>query len=150
LALQSAGPRARLGAVDLDAARAFLRENHHAVLATFRSDGRPQLSPVTVGVDAQGYVTISSRETAYKVRNLRRDPRAGVCVISEGFFGPWVQVEGTAEIVSLPEALEPLVDYYRAVSGEHPDWDDYRRAMVSQQRVLVRIAITRAGPDRQG
>jgi PPOX class probable F420-dependent enzyme len=136
--------------VDVDEALQFLRENHRAVLATFRSDGRPQLSPVTVGVDDGGRAVISSRETAYKVRNLRRDPRASLCVMSDAFVGPWAQVDGIATIVSLPEAMEPLVDYYRSISGEHPDWDDYRRAMEQQRRVIVRIDIQRAGPDRQG
>ncbi len=137
--------------MDVDEARQFLREHHRAVLATFRADGRPQLSPITVGVDGEGRAVISSRETAYKVRNLRRDPRASVCVIGDAFYGqPWAQIDGTATIVSLPEAMEPLVDYYRAVSGEHPDWDDYRQAMVRDRRVLVRIAIDRAGPDRYG
>jgi PPOX class probable F420-dependent enzyme len=136
--------------VDVDEAREFLREHHRAVLASFRSDGRPQLSPVTVGVDEEGWAVISSRETAYKVRNLRRDPRASLCVINDGFFGPWAQVEGTATVVSLPEAMEPLVDYYRRISGEHPDWDDYRRAMEQQQRVIIRVDIERAGPNRMG
>jgi PPOX class probable F420-dependent enzyme len=136
--------------VDIDEARQFLRENHRAVLATLRSDGRPQLSPVTVTVDEGGRAVISSRETAYKVRNLRRDPRASLCVMTDKFFPPWVQVDGTATIVSLPDAMEPLVDYYRSVSGEHPDWDDYRRAMEEQRRVVIRVDIERAGPDRQG
>ncbi|HEX2041828.1 MAG TPA: PPOX class F420-dependent oxidoreductase [Acidimicrobiales bacterium] len=134
--------------MDVDEARRFLRDHHRAVLATFRSDGRPQLSPVTVGVDDGGRAVISSREAAYKVRNLRRDPRASLCVINDSFFGPWAQVDGIATIVSLPEAMEPLVDYYRSISGEHPDWDDYRRAMEQQRRVIVRIDIQRAGPDR--
>jgi PPOX class probable F420-dependent enzyme len=93
---------------------------------------------------------VSTRETAIKAQHLRRDPRVTLCVLSDGFFGEWVQVEGTAEIVHLPEALEPLVDYYRSVSGEHPDWDDYRAAMVRDQRVLVRVELHRAGPDRHG
>jgi PPOX class probable F420-dependent enzyme len=136
--------------METDDALAFLRDNHRAVLATLRADGRPQLSPVTVAVDDGGYVAISSRETAFKVRNLRRDPRASLCVLNDGFFGRWIYVEGMATIVSLPEAMEPLVAYYRAVSGEHPDWDDYRQAMVRDRRVLVRIAIDRAGPDQYG
>ncbi len=136
--------------MELDAARQFVREHHHAVLATTRSDGRPQLSPVTVGVDAEGRVVISSRETAYKVRNLRRNPTACLCVLSDEFFGQWIQVEGTAEIVSLPEAMELLVDYYRRIAGEHPDWDEYRQAMEDQRRVMIRIQIERAGPDREG
>ena len=129
--------------MDVDEGREFLREHHRAVLATFRADGRPQLSPVTVGVDEEGWAVISSRETAYKVRNLRRDPRASLCVINDGFFGPWAQVEGTATVVSLPEAMEPLVGYYRRISGEHPDWDDYRRAMVRDQRLVLRLDVER-------
>jgi PPOX class probable F420-dependent enzyme len=136
--------------MDTDDARAFLRDHHRAVLATLRPDGRPQLSPVTLAVDDGGYVAISSRETAFKVRNLRRDPRACLCVLDDGFFGRWIYVEGMATIVSLPQAMEPLVAYYRAVSGEHPDWDDYRQAMVRDRRVIVRIPIDRAGPDRYG
>lgn len=135
--------------MDLDEARSFLREHHRGILATLRRDGRPQMSAISIGVDAEGRAVISSRETAYKVRNLRRDPRASVCVTSDDFW-KWVQVDGTASILSLPDAMEPLVDYYRTISGEHPDWDDYRRAMQQQQRVLVRIDIERAGPDRQG
>jgi PPOX class probable F420-dependent enzyme len=133
-----------------DEARAFIQTNHHAVLATNRRDGRPQLSPVACAVDDAGAVVISSRETAIKVTNLRRDPRASLCVLSDGFFGAWIQVDGLTEVLSLPEAMEGLVDYYRRVSGEHPDWDEYRSAMERERRVLVRIAIERAGPDRSG
>jgi PPOX class probable F420-dependent enzyme len=136
--------------VELDQARAFLGENHRAVLATSRADGRPQLSPVLVAVDGEGRAIISTRETAYKVKNLRRDPKASLCVLNDNFYGDWIRVDGTAEIVSLPEALELLVDYYRRVSGEHPDWDEYRSAMQQQRRVLIRIQPERAGPDRQG
>jgi PPOX class probable F420-dependent enzyme len=136
--------------MDIDDARQFLRDNHRAVLATLRRDGRPQLSPVTIGVDDEGFAVVSSRETAYKVKNLRREPWASACVLNDGFFGAFVQIEGTATILSLPEAMEPLVDYYRRLAGEHPDWDDYRRAMERDQRVLIRIAIERAGPDLQG
>lgn len=136
--------------MDTEKARKFIRENHCAVLATYRRDGRLQMSPVTVGLDADGRVIISSREAAYKVRNLRRDPRAVVCVFVDEFTGPWVQVEGTADVVALPEAMELLVDYYRQLAGEHPDWEAYRRAMAQDQRVLIRITIERAGPDRKG
>ena len=136
--------------MNLDEARQFLRENHRAVLATFRVDGRPQLSPVAVGVDAEGRAVVSSRETAFKVKNLRRDPRASLCVVADNWYGGWVQVDGTASVVSLPEAMELLVDYYRSVAGEHPDWDDYRAAMERERRVMVRIELERAGPDHQG
>jgi PPOX class probable F420-dependent enzyme len=137
--------------MDLDEARAILRTQHHAVLATWRRDGTPQLSPVTVGVDQEGYPEISSRVTAYKVRNLRRDPRAYLCVFPDTFYGgQWVQLDGTVHILDLPDAMEPLVEYYRRISGEHPDWADYRAAMVRDQRVLLRMTITRAGPDVEG
>jgi PPOX class probable F420-dependent enzyme len=135
--------------MDLDEARAFLREHHRGVLATVRKGGRPQLSPVSVGVDNQGRAVVSTRENAYKVRNARRDPRVSVCVTSED-YRKWIQIDGTATIVSLPDAMEPLVEYYRNVAGEHPDWDDYRRAMEEQRRVLLRMDIERAGPDRHG
>jgi PPOX class probable F420-dependent enzyme len=136
--------------MDIATAQQFLRENECAVLSTWRRDGRIQMSPVTVGLDAAGRAIVSSRETAYKVRNLRRDPRVSLCVFVEAFSGPWVQVDGTAEILSLPEAMEPLIDYYRRLAGEHPDWEDYRRAMQRDQRVLIRMTIERAGPQRQG
>jgi PPOX class probable F420-dependent enzyme len=119
-------------------------------MCTLRRDGTPQMSPVTVNVDDEGRVIVSSRQTAYKVRNLRRDPRAWVCVFPDTFYGNWVQVSGTATVVDLPEAMEPLVDYYRRTAGEHPDWDDYRAAMERERRVLIRIEVTQAGPDRQG
>lgn len=125
-------------------ARDFLRVNHRAVLSTLRRDGRPQLSPVAAAVDDDGRVIVSTPETTAKARNLRRDPRVSLCAFSDGFYGPWVQVEGTADLVERPEAVELLVDYYRRLSGEHPDWDDYRRAMVEDRRVLVRFAIERA------
>jgi PPOX class probable F420-dependent enzyme len=136
--------------VQLDRAREFLRANHRAVLATTRADGRPQLSPVTCAVDPAGRVIISTRETAVKTRNLRRNPLASLCVFTDAFFGGWVQVEGQAEVVSLPEAMELLVEYYRLVSGEHPDWDDYRAAMQRDRRCVIRIGIDRAGPDISG
>ena len=136
--------------MNLDEARQFLRENHRAVLATFRADGLPQLSPVAVGVDAEGRAVVSSRETAFKVKNLRRDPRASVCVVSDNWYGGWLQADGTASIVSLPEAMDLLIDYYRGLAGEHPDWDDYRAAMERERRVMVRIELERAGPDHQG
>jgi PPOX class probable F420-dependent enzyme len=136
--------------MDVGAAQEFLRTNHQAVLVTFRRDGRPQTSPVSASVDDEGRVVISTRETALKVKNLERRPDASLCCFSDGFFGPWVQVDGQVEVVRLPEAMEPLVDYYRSVRGEHPDWGDYRAAMVRDRRVLLRLTITSAGPDQAG
>jgi PPOX class probable F420-dependent enzyme len=136
--------------MDIELARDFVRRHHRAVLTTYHLDGRAQLSPVAVGVDEAGHVIISTRETAVKTRNLARDPRVVLCVLTEAFFGEWILIEGRADIVHLPEAMQPLVDYYRGVSGEHPDWNDYRAAMVRDQRVLVRVTVTRAGPDRSG
>jgi PPOX class probable F420-dependent enzyme len=136
--------------MDVTAAQEFLRANHHAVVATFRRDGRPALSPVTVGIDPEGRVEVSTRQTAMKVKHLRRDPRVAITAFTDRFYGDFVQVEGTAEIVDLPEAMELLVGYYRRISGEHPDWDDYRAAMVRDQRVIVRFEIERAGPNVSG
>ncbi len=120
------------------------------MLATRRRDGGPQLSPVTVGVDEAGLVIISSRLTAYKVRNIEREPAVDLCVLNDGFFGAWAQISGHAEIVTLPAAMDGLIAYYRGVSGEHPDWDDYRAAMVRDQRCLIRVTIDTAGPTRSG
>ena len=136
--------------MDVDAARDFLRSNHRGVLATRRADGRPQLSPVAATVDDDGRVVISTREGAMKTHNLRRDPRASLCVFTDAFYGAWAQIDGTAAVLSLPEAMEPLVDYYRRIAGEHPDWDDYRAGMQRERRVLVRITIESAGPTRAG
>jgi PPOX class probable F420-dependent enzyme len=135
--------------MDLEDARAFMRQNHRAVLATRRRDGIQQ-SPVLVAVDDEGRAIISSRETAIKVKNLRRDPWAQVCVFTDRFFGPWTYAEGRAEIVSLPEAMDPLIDYYKRFPGENPDWDDYRERMRREERVLIRVTLDRAGPNRQG
>lgn len=136
--------------MDLDEARDFIRDNPRCVLATRRRDGSLQMSPVIAATDDEGRLMISSRETAYKVKNLRREPRASLCFLKNEFFGGFVQVDGTAEILSLPEAMDLLVDYYRRLSGEHPDWDDYRAAMEREKRLIVRITIDRAGPDRSG
>src|SRR5215207_1014550 len=136
--------------MDVDRARDFIRENHRAVMMTRRAKGDPQLSPVMCGVDPGGKVALSTREPSMKVKNLRRDPRVSLCVLNDGFFGEWIQVDGIAEIVSLPDAMEVLVEYYRSLAGEHPDWDDYRASMEREKRVLVRIDLERAGPDRSG
>jgi len=136
--------------VDIARAVSFLSSHPRAVLATTRSDGRPQLSPVVVAVDDDGPVLVSTRETAIKAKNLARDPRAELCVISDGFFGEWIQAEGNAQLIHLPDALPILEDYYRRISGEHPDWADYRAAMQRDKRLIVRITIDRAGPDVSG
>jgi PPOX class probable F420-dependent enzyme len=136
--------------MDLDRALDFVAEQRNAVMQTYRRDGSPQLSPITCALDATRTIVVSTRETAIKTKNLRRDPRVALCVVSRGFYGPWVQIDGEAEIVSLPDAMEPLVEYYRTLRGEHPDWDDYRSAMARERRVIVRITPHRAGPDRSG
>jgi|SRR5580704_15970549 PPOX class probable F420-dependent enzyme len=128
----------------------FIRANGRGVLATYRRDGQAQLSPVVAAVDAESRVVISTREGAMKTRNLGRNPRAAFCALNERFYGEWHTVEGNVEIVHLPEAMEPLVDYYRRLSGEHPDWQDYRQAMERERRVLVRITVDRSGPTAQG
>lgn len=136
--------------MDIDAARQFLRTNHRAVMATTRADGSTQMSPITVGIDPLGRAVVSSRETAYKVRHLAALPYAAICAFTDQFFGDWLQVEGPVEVLRLPDAMEPLVEYYRDISGEHPDWDDYRAVMERDRRVLLRMTIERAGPTVSG
>jgi PPOX class probable F420-dependent enzyme len=130
--------------------RAFVRAHHRGVLATIRKDSRPQLSPVLIGVDDDGSLIISTRETAMKTANIRRHPWAAICVFEDTFYGEWVEAEGSATVESLPEVMDALVRYYRLVAGEHPDWDDYRQAMERDRRVLLRITIERFGPRRSG
>jgi PPOX class probable F420-dependent enzyme len=128
----------------------FIRPRHRMILITRRQDGSPQSSPVTAGVDAAGRVVISTYPERAKVANLRRDPRCSVLVLSEDFGDAWVQADGTAEVLDLPDSVEPLVDYFRAISGEHPDWAEYRQAMVEQGKSLIRISLTRWGPIATG
>ena len=128
----------------------FMRPRHRAVIVTTRRDGRPQLSPVTCGVDDQGRVLVSTYPERAKTHNLRRDPRVSLCVLSDEWDGAYVQVDGEAEVLDMPEALEPLVDYFRVISGEHPDWDEYRDAMRKQGKSLVRVTVQRWGPIATG
>ncbi|HWG72517.1 MAG TPA: PPOX class F420-dependent oxidoreductase [Acidimicrobiales bacterium] len=136
--------------MELDAARAFLREHHHSVLVTTRAGGGVQTSPVVHTVGDDGRIRVSTREGAYKVRNLRRDPTASLCAFTDNFFGPWIQVDGRATIISLPEAMDLLVASYRMIAGEHEDWDEYRSAMQRDRRCIIAIDADRAGPDRSG
>ncbi|MGW5386669.1 PPOX class F420-dependent oxidoreductase [Nocardia sp. NPDC003963] len=129
---------------------AFLGSRHHGVLVTTRADGRPQMSPVTCGLDPQGRIVVSTYPDRAKARNIRREPQVSICVLSDEFDDAYVQVDGRAEILDMPEALDGLVDYYRGIAGEHPDWDDYRAAMARQNKSLVRIAIERWGPIATG
>lgn len=135
--------------VDRTALEAFIADRHQHVLVTYRGDGRPQLSPVTGGL-VDGRIVVATYPERAKVANLRRDPRTTVLVLSDDWNGPWVQIDGTAEVIALPEAVEPLVAYYRAIAGEHPDWDEYREAMRTQGKCLVRVAIDRWGPIATG
>ncbi|MGY2066581.1 PPOX class F420-dependent oxidoreductase [Blastococcus sp. SYSU DS0619] len=136
--------------VDRDALLEFLRPRHRAVLVTRRRDGAVQLSPVTCGVDAEGRVVVATYPQRAKVTNARRDAGVSLCVLSDEWDGPWVQLDGEAEVLDLPDALEPLVDYYRAISGEHPDWDEYRAAMARQGKSLLRVTVTAWGPVATG
>jgi len=129
---------------------AFARPRHHGIVTTVRKDGRPQMSPVAMGVDPEGRVVVASYPDRAKVYNLRRDPRCSVLVLSDDFGGSWLQVDGRGEILDLPEAVEPLVEYFRSISGEHSDWHEYRQAMVDQGKVLIRIEIDRWGPISRG
>ena len=137
-------------AVDRDGLTEFLRPRHHMILLTWRRDGGVQGSPVTAGVDDEGRIVVATYPERAKSTNVVRRPRASVIVLSEEFNGPWVQVDGDAELITLPDAVEPLVDYFRAISGEHPDWAEYRQAMVDQGKALIRITPTRWGPVATG
>ena len=128
----------------------FVRPRHHLVLITFRADGSPQASPVSGGVDPEGRIVISSYPERAKSANVRRSGRASVVVLSDDFGGAWVQVDGPAELLELPDALEPLVDYFRCISGEHPNWDEYRQAMVDQGKCLIRITPEHWSPVATG
>lgn len=128
----------------------FVRGRHRAVVITARADGRPQASPVTCGLDDEGRIVISTYPERAKTRNARRDDAVTVLVLSDEFNGPFVQIDGRAEVLDVPEAVEALVDYYRCISGEHPDWDEYRAAMLEQGKSLLRITPTRWGPIATG
>ena len=136
--------------VDLDGLLEFVRPRHRAVLLTARADGTPQASPVSCGVDPGGRLVISTYPQRAKTVNVRRSGTASVVVLSDEFDGPWVQVDGDADVLDVPEAVEPLVEYYRSISGEHPDWDEYRAAMRQQNKSLIRITPRRWGPVATG
>ncbi len=136
--------------VDRTGMEEFIRPRHNAVLSTQKADGTPQMSPVTMGVDPGGTILVASYPERAKVHNLRARPRAQLCVLSDSFSGEWVQVSGTGTIVDLPEALDGLVTYFRSVSGEHSDWDEYRRAMITQGKVLIRVVPDTWGPISRG
>jgi PPOX class probable F420-dependent enzyme len=136
--------------VGLDELLDFIRPRHQAVLLTWRADGSPQTSPITCGVDEGGRIVVSTYPDRAKAVNARRDSRATVLVLSDDFGGPWVQVDGDAEVLDLPESVEPLVEYFRSISGEHPDWDEYREAMRRQGKSLIRVTPRRWGPVATG
>jgi PPOX class probable F420-dependent enzyme len=136
--------------VDLDGLLEFIRPRHHMLLITTRQDGTPQASPVSGGVDDEGRIVISSYPERAKSTNVERNPQTSVMVMSDDWNDAWVQVDGTGEVIQLPDAVEPLVDYYRAISGEHPDWDEYREAMRTQGKCLIRITPTRWSPIATG
>ena len=136
--------------VDLAGLLDFVRPRHHLLLVTTRADGRPQVSPVSGGVDDAERIVVSTYPDRAKARNAERDPRVSVCVLSDEWDGPWVQVDGTAEVLHMPQAEDALVDYYRCIAGEHPDWDEYRAAMRLQGKSLIRVTPERWGPLAAG
>jgi PPOX class probable F420-dependent enzyme len=136
--------------VDLDGLLEFVRPRHRAILLTRRSDGSPQGSPLSCGVDPAGRLVMSTYPERAKTVNARRDPAVSVLVLSEEWNGPWVQVDGAAEVIDAPDSVEPLVEYFRSISGEHPDWDEYRAAMVKQGKSIIRVTPRRWGPVATG
>lgn len=145
-----ARPIATASPVELVDLLEFARIRHRMVLVTVRRDGRPQMSPVSGGVDSEGRIVVSTYPARAKTRNARNDSRVSVLVLSDDWNGPWVQVDGEAEVLNMPEALDGLVDYFRSISGEHPDWGEYREAMRIQDKSLIRITPTRWGPIATG
>lgn len=141
---------ARADRVEREELLEFVRPRHHFLLITRRSDGSPQASPVSGGVDDEGRLVISTYPERAKTRNARRDSTVSVVVVSDDWDGPWVQIDGTAEVLDVPEALDAFVDYYRCISGEHPDWAEYRQAMLDQGKSLIRVTPTRWGPVATG
>ncbi|OON79180.1 PPOX class F420-dependent oxidoreductase [Streptomyces tsukubensis] len=137
-------------AVSLDGLLDFVRPRHRAILLTTRSDGSPQGSPLTCGVDDAGRIVVSTYPERAKTRNARRDPKASLIVLSDEWNGPWVQVDGSAEVIDPPDSVEPLVEYYRNIAGEHPDWDEYRAAMREQGKSIIRVTPERWGPVATG
>ncbi|MET8668868.1 PPOX class F420-dependent oxidoreductase [Streptomyces tendae] len=136
--------------VSLEELLDFVRPRHRAILLTRRSDGSPQGSPLTCGVDDAGRIVVSTYPERAKTRNARRDPRVSLIVLSDEWNGPWVQIDGTAEVLDAPDSVEPLVEYFRNISGEHPDWDEYRQAMVKQGKSIIRVAPEKWGPVATG
>ncbi|MGW2462978.1 PPOX class F420-dependent oxidoreductase [Streptomyces argyrophyllae] len=136
--------------VSLDELLDFVRPRHHALLITRRADGSPQASPLTCGVDDSGRIVVSTYPERAKTRNAKRDPRVTLVVLSDDWNGPWVQIDGTAEVIDTPDSVEPLVEYYRNIAGEHPDWDEYREAMVKQGKSIIRVTPDRWGPVATG
>jgi PPOX class probable F420-dependent enzyme len=136
--------------VDLEGLLEFVRPRHKMIVTARRSDGAPQLSPVTGGIDDAGRIVIATYPERAKTHNLRRDPACSVLVLSDDFGGAWVQVDGSAEVLDIPEAVEPLVEYFRSIAGEHADWAEYRQAMVDQDKSLIRVTINRWGPIATG
>lgn len=136
--------------VDRDGLTAFVADKHRWVLATTRGDGRPQMSLVTGGLTAGGALAVSTYPERAKARNVRRNPAVSVLVMGEDFNRPWIQVDGDARALDLPESIDGLVEYYRSVSGEHPDWDEYRQAMSDQGKSVILIEPTRWGPISHG
>ncbi|MGX1670042.1 PPOX class F420-dependent oxidoreductase [Streptomyces sp. NPDC055400] len=136
--------------VSLDELLEFVRPRHRALLLTARADGTPQASPLTCGVDDSGRIVVSTYPERAKTRNAKRNPQVSVVVLSDDWNGPWVQIDGTAEVIDSPESVEPLVEYFRNISGEHPDWDEYRAAMLKQGKSIIRITPQRWGPVATG
>ena len=136
--------------VDRPALLEFLKTRHNGLVITTRADGVPQASPVTCGVDEQGRIVVSTYPQRAKARNARRNPNVSIVVLSDKFGDAWVQVNGTAELIDAADDVEPLVEYFRCIAGEHSDWDEYRQAMVDQGKVLIQLVPERWGPISKG
>jgi PPOX class probable F420-dependent enzyme len=128
----------------------FVRPRHRMLVLTRRADGGPQASPVTGGVDGAGRIVVATYPERAKTRNARQRPQVSVVVLSNEWNGAWVQVDGDCEVLDVPDAVEAFVEYYRSISGEHPDWAEYRQAMIDQGKSLLRITPTGWSPIATG
>ena len=129
-------------------AQKFLKDNHRACIAVRQKDGWPQMTFVTPGIDEQGRVIITSRGTTYKIKHIERDPRVSMLIFGEQYSGSkFVQIHGSAEIIHQPAAMDGLIHWYKQVRGEHQNWDEYKKRMQNEKRVIIRVNIEKVGPQ---
>lgn len=136
--------------VDREGLVEFATGKHSFVLTTTRRDGRPQMSLVTGTITPEGELLISSYPQRAKTHNIKNNPNVSVLIMGGAFNAAWIQVDGTAQAIDMPDAGDGLVEYFRGISGEHSDWDEYRQAMQDQGKSIIRIDPTSWSPISTG